>query len=190
MLKRQRPTSPIPSLPSLPGGQELPFESYERVAKRRRQFAHRGRTPGNPYDDGEDYQDEGEDDTEADGGRSEYREVRSRWQEQAGMYKQANTLLHDLHAEQRHRILFSPSSSSHPWCSTTQGDISPHGDSGKLMDATRHHPYPYQPTPPLPPHTVSSKTVAPESLCQPRGDVSIEDVEVQRVTERYENTNK
>ncbi|OCH96600.1 hypothetical protein OBBRIDRAFT_787165 [Obba rivulosa] len=191
MLKRQRPSSPIPSLPTLPGEQLGPsFESFERVTKRRRQFTPSGSgTPGNPYDDGED-DDDDEQNVDSEDGRSEYFQGRSRWQEQAGEYKHANTLLHDLHAEQRHRMLFSSSSSflSH---STTALQHSHTDNTTSTADMPAGHHSNQHLTSPSPPLAQSSKVVTAGLFPHSRiGSEVTDDVEVQKVIQRYENTNR
>lgn len=112
MLKRQRPSSPLPIAAEAPLAAE-PFIDLERVAKRTRHFAplRRSYVQKDIVVVGSDT--DGEEDQEE--GRSEYTRGQTKWQEQAGVYKTANTLLHDLHAEQRHRQLFAirPSTSMH-----------------------------------------------------------------------------
>ena len=110
MLKRPRGSSPSPPMPDPTVEADVaPYDLYEPDAKRRRYFAparygHRSR----------DEEEEGEDDAElSDGPRassSRHEETKARrreWQLEAGEYRDANSLLHDLHAEQRHRLLFS-----------------------------------------------------------------------------------
>lgn len=116
MSKRQRPSSPIPVPPETQVEDESSYgEAYEPSSKRRRYFA-----PVIPGDNqspprGEEY--DSEDSEAREGyphaeGRRGYSARRREWQAKAGVYKDANSLLHDLHAEQRHRMLFSTFSTS------------------------------------------------------------------------------
>ncbi|OSD06011.1 hypothetical protein PYCCODRAFT_1464693 [Trametes coccinea BRFM310] len=107
MLKRRRsspsfvPDSPYDATP------ESAKDVFERVAKRRRPFAHT-RDQGNAQERGSWTVDDtdGEEDVEGDDDSPERSEQAARLQ-QAGDYRHVNSLLHDLHAEQRHRMLFS-----------------------------------------------------------------------------------
>ncbi|GBE78148.1 hypothetical protein SCP_0110310 [Sparassis crispa] len=112
MLKRQRAPSPLPDFPQV--SHEVALDVHERVVKRRRHLAPPSNGPrGSAINGGEEEEDDEDDQTWLlDEGRPEYSRGISRWQEEAGLYKAANTLLHDLHAEQRHRMTFSSSSSS------------------------------------------------------------------------------
>ncbi|KAF7789864.1 hypothetical protein EIP86_000812 [Pleurotus ostreatoroseus] len=110
MLKRQRGSSPIP-YPVEPtqeadvGATDL----YEPDVKRRRYFA--------PVHDGSWRSDEGGDSADGDSA-DEAESLNREWgrgrerPRDIGEYGKANRLLHDLHAEQRHRMLFTPS--AHP----------------------------------------------------------------------------
>ncbi|KIP11470.1 hypothetical protein PHLGIDRAFT_21665 [Phlebiopsis gigantea 11061_1 CR5-6] len=107
MLKRQRPASPSSSYDITEDEKSLPENLFEPMSKRRRYFApskfdslSRDFVP--PEDD--DEEDEGQ-------AGSSYRPVRregvQEWRQFAEEYKEENAKLHDLHAEQRHRMLFS-----------------------------------------------------------------------------------
>ena len=108
MLKRQRSTPSF--VPDTYVPQEPSIDMFERVAKRRRHFAppqvqatNKGKSPWWIRDsDGE----EDVEDDEQTPGCSMPSEHAQRL-EHAGEYRHANSLLHDLHAEQRHRMLFS-----------------------------------------------------------------------------------
>lgn len=164
----------------------------ERVAKRRRQFApphsqsmHKGKAPWRPVES------DGEEDVEID----EYAD--RRWVpseqvqrlQQAGEYKHVNTLLHDLHAEQRHRALFSSSSPpehipiahNHPRNQAELDHLLPSLDKpAPTVPAYGPLPAPHEPVK----HMSFSISI-------PSKDASGTDhVEVQRVTERYEGTNR
>lgn len=123
MSKRQRPSSPIPIPPETQVEDES-SEAYEPSSKRRRYFA--PTTPGDhqsppareEYDSEDSETKEGYADVN---GRRGYSTGRREWQAKAGVYKDANSLLHDLHAEQRHRILFST-----PSTMTSPGAMSAH----------------------------------------------------------------
>ena len=115
MLKRQRPSSPPPPAAEalLAAEPSVDLDISERVAKRTRHFAPLRRSCVQKGDVVVGSDTDGEED-QVEEGWSEYSRGQTEWQEQAGLYKTANTLLHDLHAEQRHRQLFSakPSTSS------------------------------------------------------------------------------
>ncbi|KAH9835752.1 uncharacterized protein C8Q71DRAFT_858601 [Rhodofomes roseus] len=181
MLKRQRPSSPIPMAAEAPLAAEPPFDIdlAERVAKRARHFAPLRRSSYaqknavvlGPDTDGEEEQE--------DDGRSEYTRGQTQWQEKAGLYKNANTLLHDLHAEQRHRHLFAagPSNPPHP-------------------QRHPHHPMSSNPPP-------SMELRHPRGIAMPQPSAggpsyhtsshahgSTEQVEARIVTSQYEDTNR
>ena len=111
MLKRQRPASPSPFYDATEDEKSLPEDLFEPMSKRRRYFAPSGSNSlskeVSPSEDVED-EDEGQIRTSY---RPSRREGVQEWQEHAGEYKEENAKLHDLHAEQRHRLLFSI---SHP----------------------------------------------------------------------------
>lgn len=103
MLKRQRPSSPI----SFPEEDTVAADLYEPDSKRRRYFAPYASTSQTKRDSTYLSDNDSED---GEGRESKRREVFSgkrEWHAAAGVYKDANTLLHDLHAEQRHRTLFA-----------------------------------------------------------------------------------
>ncbi len=188
MLKRQR------SIPSfVPGAYPImdpAIDTFEeRVAKRRRplapQHTHsmaKGKAPWRPGDS------DGEEDVEND--EAPPSEQAQRLQ-QAGEYKHVNTLLHDLHAEQRHRVLFS--SASPP-----EHIPIAHNHPGNPLELDHPLSSPNTLAPvvpeyaPLPvPAYESAKQTSSFTISIPSKDASVMDqVEVQRVTERYEDANR
>lgn len=110
MLKRQRPSSPIPHpMEHTVEADVAPGDLYQPDRKRRRYFttSHLDKSPWTCTAQ-EVVNVELEDDIHV---PSERREGHCRgtkeWQQQAGEYSAANTLLHDLHAQQRHRQIFA-----------------------------------------------------------------------------------
>ncbi|RPD81789.1 hypothetical protein L226DRAFT_577631 [Lentinus tigrinus ALCF2SS1-7] len=190
MLKRQRSTPSF--VPDAYTPMNPAIDTFEeRVAKRRRQFApphsqsmDKGKTPWRPGDS------DGEEDVEI----HEYAvrplapsEQAQRLQ-QAGEYKHVNTLLHDLHAEQRHRILFS---------STSPPEHIPIAHNHPRNHPEFDHPFssldklaPTYGSLPVSPHE-SAKHMPTFTISIPSKDASpVDHVEVRRVTERYEDTNR
>ena len=109
--------------------------------------------------------------------------------EQAGEYKHVNTLLHDLHAEQRHRMLFS--TSSPPSSNPVFHHFTVYPEPG--------HPFPsqtsksdlpeftlYPSNSPLPSKHMASFTINIPSKAQE----TMDDAETECVTHRYEDTNR
>ncbi|KZT06384.1 uncharacterized protein LAESUDRAFT_759556 [Laetiporus sulphureus 93-53] len=194
MLKRQRPTSPGPS-PDAAFSSEpaLDHDLLERLAKRRRYFAHsrddvlpKGRFDREAHDDGDVDEEE---DVHEERHRSEHAQGKAQWQEEAGLYKAANTLLHDLHAEQRHRMIFS--SPTAPTCGTSLSSHEP------------HLPQPSRQSPLFSTNAPNIRNAPHESLMKHSSDYvpdkastlltmtpSIDELEVQNVTQRYEDTNR
>jgi len=119
MLKRQRASSPSPLTQVT--AMELPLHSHdptpsEHGAKRRRMLAPPLDEPPRdcgmlPVPLGDELD---EDDMMDDCASTLWATVGKRGIEGAGEYKTANSLLHDLHAEQQHRRLMYPSSHSSP----------------------------------------------------------------------------
>ncbi|KAH8120238.1 hypothetical protein DFH11DRAFT_43267 [Phellopilus nigrolimitatus] len=104
MLKRQRPSTPPPSMAETPSSADFMYgepNGFAQSAKRRRIVAPAldGRQRG-MYDD-----DEGglDDDEEIDTAYADNPQTSSHWEEQAGQYKDANILLHRLHLEHQRR---------------------------------------------------------------------------------------
>ena len=181
MLKRQRPSSPLPMVAEAPLAAEpsVDIEMLERVAKRTRHCAPLRRSYVEKNSVIRNYDTDGEEDQE-DEGRSEYTRGQAKWQEQAGLYKTANTLLHDLHAEQRHRQLFSakPSASIHH----QQDTCCP---SSHSLDSFAHSPLcvaskPHEETP--------LGTMSPHISSVHHG--GLEHTEAQTVSSQYEDTNR
>jgi hypothetical protein len=142
MLKRQRASSPSPLTQAT--AMELPLHSHdptssEHGAKRRRKLAPPLDGPSRgcdilhvPLGDELD-----EDDMMDDGASTLWATGDKRGIEGAGEYKTVNSLLHDLHAEQQHRRLMSPSSHS---SSSSPGPLSYHGLSP--LPPRQPHPSP------------------------------------------------
>ncbi|KAI0336033.1 hypothetical protein GY45DRAFT_1430212 [Cubamyces sp. BRFM 1775] len=189
MLKRQRsspsfvPESPYAATP------EPAIDVFERVAKRRRQFAPPlDRTSHNSWamDDTDGEEDvEGE---ESSAGRQATSDPeRGQRMNQAGEYRNVNSLLHDLHAEQRHRMLFS-SSLSQSHLSMLHHTEPPYvaASADKTLPALSSNNLPTAP----PPHEIR-KAPSSFTISIPSKDAAMVDhVEVQRVIERYEDTNR
>jgi len=185
MLKRHRILSPVPS-PDLLLPSEPSLDVYERAVKRRRQLAP---LRGHKYGSGIENAYMNEEDDEAESklveGFSDYARGKSRWQEEAGLYKAANTLLHDLHAEQRHRVIFSSSSPHHHG---TFSDPYAHDDA-RAEFATSYGAIHAVGRTPV--HAQNSRQGNSDVDAPPRnGNLVTEDVEVQNVTHRYEDTNR
>ncbi|KAI9057181.1 hypothetical protein FKP32DRAFT_1681916 [Trametes sanguinea] len=168
------------------------MDLFERVAKRRRPFVptrDQGGAQGGsfwPIDDTDGEEDvEGDDDSS---GQQERSEQAARLQ-QAGDYRHVNSLLHDLHAEQRHRLLFSstlpPSLLSTPQYHPAEHSRSAPQSSDKI-------------TPTLScggdtssAHSESQKPLPTFTISIPSKDASVMDhVEVRHVEERYADMNR
>ncbi|KAI0762779.1 hypothetical protein C8Q74DRAFT_1371767 [Fomes fomentarius] len=185
MLKRQRSVPSFVPDPYPPADPAIEmFE--ERVAKRRRhaQSTDKGKTPWLP----------GESDGEEDVEYSEQATGRSAPSEharrlgQAGEYKHVNTLLHDLHAEQRHRMLFSSSSPPihQPFAHYHPRHLAyPSSSPDKSAAMLPAH------GPPAADPTELHRHMPSFTISIPIKDAStVDHVEVQRVTERYEESNR
>ncbi|PIL29577.1 hypothetical protein GSI_08213 [Ganoderma sinense ZZ0214-1] len=189
MLKRQRSSTSF--VPDSYAPQESSIDMSERAAKRMRHLP----SPQSQVDKDKALWragwSDGEEDVDVDelinGPSAPF--VQARRLQHAGEYKHVNSLLHDLHAEQRHRMLFSTTSSS-----TQLPPIShwrPHIDD-------YDHPIPSPPNklapvaPPYPqPQHESQGGSTSFMISIPSKDVSLVDhIEVQRVTQQYENTNR
>jgi hypothetical protein len=149
MLKRQRASSPSP-LTQAPAA-EVPFissvpTSSEHGVKRRR--IHSPTLDGRPRVLPVPSEDEvDEDDIMGDDSPNSWATASEPSLGGAGEYKAANTLLHDLHAEQQHRRLMSPlshsSSSSHvPFFSHGWPSSAPQEPAGKLNFVPNPNPHP------------------------------------------------
>lgn len=162
MSKRQRPSSPIPIPPETQVEDESNCgEAYEPSSKRRRYFA--PATPGDfqSRSAGEEYDSE---DSESREGRSslDRRRGSSTGRRDWGVYKDANSLLHDLHAEQRHRMLFSTTRTPLPCTATFTANPYTHS---KVEPAVQYTPLAYS-------------------------AVQTDKMEAASVTNRYENSNR
>lgn len=112
MLKRQRPASPLPlQWDVTEDGKILPEGLFEPLSKRRRYFeSSRTGSYAEEQNDAEEQEDAFRSESSSHAIRREPHSGVREWQKDAGEYKRANSLLHDLHAEQRHRLIFSPTS--------------------------------------------------------------------------------
>ncbi|KAM5538230.1 hypothetical protein V8D89_008117 [Ganoderma adspersum] len=191
MLKRPRST---PSFaPNAYAPQERSIDMSERVVKRMRhcpppQLQYWALEKGKAsWRAGES---DGEEDADVDeqvAGPSAPSEHAQRLQH-AGEYKDVNSLLHDLHAEQRHRMLFSTSPPTHlPFMSHGRPYIDDYDDSfpsapSKLVAADSTYPEL---------HHDSHRNPTSFTISIPSKDDSIVDhIEVQRVTQQYEDMNR
>ncbi|KAI0724345.1 hypothetical protein C8T65DRAFT_733982 [Cerioporus squamosus] len=193
MLKRQR-SSPSFVPDAYPAADPAIDTFEERVAKRRRQLA-----PQHPYstDKGKAPWRPGDSDGEEDVENDEYLDrplapsSQAQRLQQAGAYKHANTLLHDLHAEQRHRVLFS-SLSPPEHISIAHNHPRNHPELEHPLSSPSKLPPMVPEYGPLPvPSYESTKHTSSFTISIPSKDASaVDHVEVQRVTERYEDTNR
>ncbi|GJE85942.1 hypothetical protein PsYK624_020220 [Phanerochaete sordida] len=112
MLKRQRPASPLPlQWDVTEDDKTLPEGLFEPMSKRRRYFEpSRTGSYAEEQNDAEEQEDASRSESSSHAIRREPHSGVREWQKDAGEYKRANSLLHDLHAEQRHRLIFSPTS--------------------------------------------------------------------------------
>ncbi|KAI0271521.1 hypothetical protein BC834DRAFT_966987 [Gloeopeniophorella convolvens] len=117
MLKRQRPSSPLPAqavVPDFPIISPDPTSS-EHIAKRRRTEAPSLDGPSRGWGPSPGFSEDEDEGFAMDGGDLHDRlHMHTQRLEGAGEYKTANTLLRDLHVEQQHRRLLSTSSSPDP----------------------------------------------------------------------------
>lgn len=179
MLKRQRaPSPPLPSS-SVPLITDTSGDVIERKTKRRRtqppvlDGASRGwaRPPETPSEDEEDFLSDDEVELLVPSHPSQQ-------QQQQSEYKSTNTMLRELHTQQQHRICFS----SPPTAQNTSLSASlPH-----LTISSRHPDKGL-----FPPQQERLRPAFPSVLME-KGyqDDGIATDEVNRVTERYEGTNK
>lgn len=184
MLKRQRPASPSPFFEATEDEKNLPEDLSEPMSKRRRYF-----TPSRSNSLSEQTafeQEKTEEDARAESRiPSRRREGVREWHQYTGEYRDENTKLHDLHAEQRHRMLFatniskpSPLLTSLP--SFEGGTSYARTRGGTLLD-----------------QSLTSSTSIPTYLpqgkehdtCALENDIRAEN-EAQVVSQRYEETNK
>ncbi|KAI0670110.1 hypothetical protein C8Q78DRAFT_1080007 [Trametes maxima] len=191
MLKRRR-SSPsfVPESPYV-AAPDPAIDAFERVVKRRRHITPHDHSVvyGHEVRHGDDT--DGEEDVEGDkhdGGQSHYPSGSHRL-EQAGEYRSANTLLHDLHAEHRHRMLFS---SPHPF---SEMPTLHH----RLHNEHHHHIVDVPSTDKTLPNLTNVESPSLEyqkhtpsfTVSIPSKNANVVDhVEVQRVTQRYEDTNR
>jgi len=194
MLKRQRPVSPPPSSDVPLIAIDISHQNHE--AKRRRTLAPvlDGEKRGwgishlESYDDEEqveELQQDLEQNIIEDEGQSH----------DSGMYKSANSFLHDLHALYQHRLTFSSSSTSTPSSSNpTSQQRQP--SSSPLRTPSSQPSYDNTPMKSnLPPISeLSSISSFDQDLNTQKEECDVGDgmtsYEVQRVKERYEDTNR
>ncbi|KAH9853193.1 hypothetical protein C2E23DRAFT_132779 [Lenzites betulinus] len=191
MLKRQRSTPSFVADVPYAAAPDPAIDAFERAAKRRRQIAPLRRRAathgGRPWPTEET---DGEEDVEGDEhapGQAESSE-QARRLEQAGDYRNVNTLLHDLHAEQRHRLLFStpfpPSDLAFP-------HAHPHANHGSSPTMDKTIPTLSQSSGRIPDNAQSHPHMPSFTISLPSKDANMVDYgEVQRVTQRYEDTNR
>lgn len=186
MLKRQRPASPIPApWDGVEEEKNLPEDLYEPMSKRRRYF-----TSSSPsfasQETFTEHQHEQDDISSSNAASSSWhpehgsRKGIREWQKDAGEYKSANTLLHDLHAEQQHRIIFSTSATTP---STTHSDT-----EARHRSAVQHQPTDGTHSRGRAPSPSPRGSISPDRKPSP-GAVE-EEYEAQVVSQRYEETNR
>lgn len=192
MLKRQRPASPPPSARDIPlmMAAESLMDAPQRTAKRRRVLPPlldgKARGWGLRGDDNIDYDNE-EDDEEEESASEEsvHQNVHD-----AGQYKSTNSFLHDLHALHQHRLIFS---SSPPHLHLTPNQRQYINSHGLFHPDQGSSPIPGKVLPPLSecprPHSQLNQCISIGPMPQSGDDGNRMD-EVQRVKERYEETNK
>lgn len=195
MLKRQRPSSPV----FFPDEVDTAAtDLYEPDSKRRRYFASpsfpsvgkQGVAQANDADS--------DDGDERENAWSEHSARKPEWHMAAGAYKDANTLLHDLHAEQRHRALFSPSyrpsssNAAHNAYSSPYSHPRPTLETSKdhtssLSDPSTGPPLNY----PLPPASYAAPSHNDGLQMGYDGTFqSTDHSEAEMVTQRYEDSNR
>lgn len=181
MLKRQRPASPPPSIPSIPLATDpLPFNPEAgRASKRRRVLppsldghARGWSLPDGEEDDGEeDYMSSGDEPVEEPGDKVA-------WTLHLSEYKMANNFLHELHALHQHRLLFS----SPPVPNSRL--LEPQRLSSPLQPAGYHRPTKTATMP----TQIKDPTFSPSRSTNLESHV-LKDEEL-LVTERYKDTNR
>lgn len=182
MLKRQRPSSPIPSSDCPVAERAIDVDILERLTKRRRHFAPpRYTSTTKNAQDSQDSSDD-EEDREESPGSSSFARGLPHWQAEAGVYKAANTLLHDLHAEQRHRLIFSPPSTTPHVVSRSSHSPSRTSDwtpPSRTDSAVLHMGH-------VAPHPTGPAKITPP----PYPETMVDEMEAKHVTQRYEDTNR
>ena len=188
MLKRQRSIPSFVPDPPYAATPESSIDVFERVAKRRRHFAPPSDRPSHSswtMDDTDGEEDvDGEEHRASRQGNSDPEQGQRL--NQAGEYRNVNSLLHDLHAEQRHRMLFSSSlPPSHlPMLHHTEPPYAVAASADKTLPALSSNHLP-------PAQHEMRKAPSSFTISIPSKDATMVDhVEVQRVTERYEDTNR
>lgn len=186
MLKRQRPASPSPIYDATEDEKNLPEDLFEPMSKRRRYFTpsrSNSRSQRSFHDVGDAEEEEHE---AASRGEPFQREGVREWQQYAGEYRDENTKLHDLHAEQRHRMLFTPNTlrpsallSSLLSFEDSNHRIAAPQTKCSVADQSSTH---YNATPMVP-----SRDSGQEALTHGR---AVTEDEAQVVFQRYEETNK
>ncbi|KAH8100555.1 hypothetical protein BXZ70DRAFT_937813 [Cristinia sonorae] len=184
MLKRQRPASPISFLED----DTVAANIYEPDNKRRRYFAPHSHTSKQKQDGVHPNDTDEEDGEGSESGRREYYGNRE-WHAAAGVYKDANSLLHELHAEQRHRVLFSPHASS--FSTSVMNTLATHRttqlatfQSAKVLPSALNGDLAGHPQRQLAVNFDGAEQMDHD------GEGRDESVEAQVVSQRYENTNR
>ncbi|EKM60889.1 uncharacterized protein PHACADRAFT_190016 [Phanerochaete carnosa HHB-10118-sp] len=179
MLKRQRLPSPLPlQWDAVEDEKNLPEDLLEPMSKRRRYFA-----TGSYAEEQSDAECQGDTPRTEYGSEAIRREVHAgarEWRKDAGEYKHANSLLHDLHAEQRHRLIFSATPSS--------PSASPH-----LCEEIKPRNVPRSPHPASPPIDFGTAYDPPrpsdDPVCKREGE-GILAKEAEVVSQRYAESHK
>ncbi len=189
MLKRQRASSPLSFPPDITTEADVSSSDlYEPDAKRRRYFV--------PTSSSERPASRDQNDAELSDGSSTpdiWQQERGKsWKKGAGEYSAANSLLHDLHAEQRHRAIFALSplpstSTSSPYQSGRTTSPLLHNLSKEYTHVVEDEPL-YFPSPSHECTNSSSKCSIPGPMWkQERIPPTIE---ADQVARRYEDTNR
>ena len=173
MLKRQRPLSPSPLSPET-SLEDVHSDVYQPDSKRRKYFGPSRSSETRPRgcDEPTAYDSE----NEVDDGREEYFVGRREWQTAAGVYKDANILLHDLHAQHRHRMLFNtptlvPQNDS--CCESSHFSTTLSGPARSKTPLFQHQGF-----------VIPAPNVPAQELDQSGS------IEAQRISHRYEDTNR
>ncbi|CDO72432.1 hypothetical protein BN946_scf184977.g132 [Trametes cinnabarina] len=190
MLKRRRSSPSLVADSPYAATPEPTMDVFERVAKRRRPFTRsqgQERQGGSSwrYDDTDGEEDVDGDDVSA--GQEEHSSQDGRLHH-AGEYRRVNSLLHDLHAEQRHRMIFS--SSLPPSQLPTLHHISPVHSQHVAHYANKTTPVSTLGEDISSAHSAAQKPLPSFTISIPSKDASVVDhVEVRHVEERYADMN-
>ena len=188
MLKRQRSSPSF--FPNAYAPQEPSIDISERVVKRMRhgpppqlqyQALGKGKASWRAGDSDEEEDVDLDEQVAGPSAPSEYQRL-----QHAGEYKDVNSLLHDLHAEQRHRMLFSTTSlpANLPFMSHGR----PHIDD--FFPSTLSKLAAAEPACPEPQHDLHRKSTSFTISIPSKEAFIVDHIEVQRVTQQYEDTNR